>query len=292
MITLLETIHSKIDATKKFIYLNGNHLIEVSVIDKGDGKDIICVPTQTACNLKCKFCFMSDCDLKVENLTDLEIVEAVRETVRNALEASANDVLLISFMGCGEPLLNYRNVVSACDIIRWLYCGDYGTVRFAVASIIPSLSNMIEFTKSVKEYQLPLKFHLSLHSANGKIRRDLIPAAQPIFESLDLVNIFVNSTGNAAEIHYSLIDGINDTDDDLLCLPLLIYEFTDIRLSVKFISYNQKPGSKLSRSGRLQDFMSELTKYGVKNESYTPPGGDIGSSCGQFLMDYYKKYSS
>ena len=69
----LEKIKSKLDRTVKYIFLSRGQVIEFSYIDKNDGKDIICAPTQTACRLGCKFCFLSDYDLEVRNLTPEEI---------------------------------------------------------------------------------------------------------------------------------------------------------------------------------------------------------------------------
>ena len=111
---LLEVIRSKTDKTIKFVFLSGNQIIEFSYINKNDGKDIICAPTQTACNLGCKFCYLSDIKLPVRNLEPYEIVASVNfivEKLQLHEGKNANSVLLVSYMGCGEPLLNIANVI-------------------------------------------------------------------------------------------------------------------------------------------------------------------------------------
>jgi len=77
VIKLLERVGSKTDKTIKFVFLSGGQVIEFSYINKDDGKDIICAPTQTACNLGCKFCFLSDIKLPIRNLEPYEIVVPV-----------------------------------------------------------------------------------------------------------------------------------------------------------------------------------------------------------------------
>ena len=79
----LKKVYSNIDNTVKFIFISQGQIIELSFIDKNDGKDIICVPSQTACKLGCKFCFLSDYDLKVRNLWPMEIVSPVSYVIED-----------------------------------------------------------------------------------------------------------------------------------------------------------------------------------------------------------------
>ena len=98
---LLEKIHSKTDNTIKYIFITQDNLIiELSYINKNDGKDIICVPSQTSCKMKCKFCYITDATDKLinRNLTAQEIKESV-DNVYNDLNLSLNPKpLLISYM--------------------------------------------------------------------------------------------------------------------------------------------------------------------------------------------------
>ena len=288
---LLDIIRSKTDKTIKFVFLSAGQVIEFSYINKDDGKDIICAPTQTACNLGCKFCFLSDIKLPVRNLEPYEIVAPVNlivEKLQLYEGKKANHVLLVSYMGCGEPLLNISNVIEASCQIQNQMKNKYQTVRFAVASLIPSLSAMEKFTEAVKKNGLKVKFHLSLHSADPMVRKGLMPSAELIEESIELVEKFVRLTGNSAEIHYALIKDINDRDSDAEMLVALL---TDKPISVKFLAYNAKPTLDFEESKRVEYFQKKLENIGVKTEFYRPPGWDIGSSCGQFLMDYYEKYN-
>lgn len=289
---LLQKVKSKVDNTVKFVFLSQGQIIEFSYIDKNDGKDIICVPTQTGCRLGCRFCFLSDYDLAVRNLSAEEIASGVDYAIKDLglrRRQKPNSVLLVSYMGCGEPLCNLSGVIGSCVKIRDNYAGKYAVVRFAVASLIPKLSAMRDLTVLTKTSQLPLKFHLSLHSPDEKTRRVIAPAAKGIAKSVALVELFMCHTGNSAEIHYALIDGVNDRDEDLRGLITLL---KGRGIPVKFLVYNEKPSIDFKHSKKIQKFRSGLEEEGIKTEYYHPPGWDIGSSCGQFLMDYYAKFNT
>ena len=201
---LLQKVKSRVDNTVKFVFLSNGQIVEFSYIDKNDDKDIVCVPTQTGCRLGCKFCFLSDYDLAVRNLGVEEISSGVDYVIKDLglrKRQKPNTILLISYMGCGEPLCNLREVIGSCVQIRDKYAGKYETVRFAVASLIPSLGAMRNLIGLVGVNKLLLKFHLSLHSPDEKTRKVIAPAAKGIAKSVALVELFMCHTGNSAEIH-------------------------------------------------------------------------------------------
>ena len=116
-----------------------------------------------------------------------------------------------------------------------------------------------------------------------------MPAASPVRVGIDLLQEFMAETGNSTEIHYALIDGVNDRVKDMRALIRLIKGHG---IPVKFLAYNRKPDRDFEPSKRVAEMRQMLEAEGIKTEYYNPPGSDIGSSCGQFLMDYYKKYNT
>ena len=113
---LHKKIKSKIDDSIKYILFTetDNLVVEATFIDKHDGKNIICLPTQTSCCMNCRFCHITDIASKIilRNLTETEITETVNYIFDN-LGLSKDKMLLISFMGCGEPLLNVKNLINS-----------------------------------------------------------------------------------------------------------------------------------------------------------------------------------
>lgn len=284
---LVKIIKSNLDSTLKYIMRNDEgYVLEFSYINKDDGKDIICVPSQTMCSLGCKFCHTTDyiSKIKTKNLSVLDISAGV-DYVYTDLKLG-NRVLLVSFMGCGEPTLNNDSVIEAASFIFKHFNAPY--IRFAVATAIPTNSwlNFFQMTSDIKKEGLPVKLHLSLHYTMDLIRKDWMPNSLDIIPSLAAADFYKKITGNAVEIHYTLIEGINDTEQDAILLANFL---KDRDFNVKFLFYNEKPTleAHASNKSRLTIFKRYLDKYSIKSEYYIPPGLDIGASCGQFLMDYY-----
>lgn len=292
--TLLEIVRSSLDRTTKYIFrTDDNLIIEFSSIDKQDGKNIICAPCQTMCVMGCKFCHTTEHigKLKCRNLTQHEIVEGVLETYKNAPEKDGR-VLLVSFMGCGEPLFNSTYVLDAMVQLKNLEVeGKARYVRFALATSLPE-ERWLDFfwmTQEIQKRKLPVKLHLSLHYTMDALRKEWMPKSLGIIPSLSAVDFYNKLTGNAVEIHYALLEGVNDTEQD----AILISEFLKGRdVNVKFLFYNEKESLAVHASPkeRLNVFRRYFEKYGIQHEYYVPPGLDVGASCGQFIMDHYYKH--
>ena len=275
---LVDIINSKVDKTVKFIFkLQDGLITELAYINKDDGKDIICVSCQTGCNLGCKFCHTSDGlgKIEVRNIKHGEIRDAV-DRVYHDLDLGKK-LLLVSYMGCGEPLMNQGHVIASMDDIRHYEPNS----RFAIATMIPKAkwSEFFLMTQVVKEKKLNVKLHLSLHFTKDDLRRDWMPNALEILPSLDALQFYRDITGNSVEIHYALIEGVNDLVEDAEELASLVaYR----QIPVKLLQYNTRPClDYVSCQGmRLRLFKETLTNNGVKHEYYVPPGLDVGASCG------------
>ena len=284
---LIKIVKSGNDSTLKFIMKNEDgFILEFSYINKDDGKDIICVPTQTMCNMGCKFCHTTDYIGKIKsiNVTSREIVAGIRQ-IYDHLKLGER-VLLISFMGCGEPVLNVAYVIESMIKIREKFKTPY--IRFAVATSLPK-KDFIDFFWMVNEihrFNLPVKFHFSLHYTFDILRKEWMKNSLDIIPSLSAMDFYKKLTGNAVEIHYALIEGVNDTEQDAILLSNFL---KDRDFNVKFLFYNEKPTLDVHASNKSKPsiFKRYLDKYNIESEYYIPPGTDIGSSCGMFLMDIY-----
>lgn len=268
----MQYIKSQIDNTIKYTTFKNNIPIHFSYINKNDGKDIICTPSQSSCKLGCAFCHLTGKTDLVINLTSDEIINPLHEIID---KHKANNTLLISYMGSGEPLLNIDNVLLASECIKQRYQVLYQHVRFAISTIIPNEKLFRILIKNINN--IPMKLHWSLHATTDKIRQQLMPSTISINESLFLLDEYLK-TNNDVEIHYTLMNNVNDTNSDL---ENLIKFFMNKNINVKFIAYNKKDNNTIP-SLRVNEFINTLTKCNIKTEYYIPPGRDIGSSCGQF----------
>lgn len=279
---LIDTLTSSVEDVKKFVFKYDEDILEVSYIRKNDGKDILCIPCQTSCSLGCKFCHLTGIDVKTKNLTSQKIIDLIDASIN--LQPPANPTLLLSFMGAGESLMNIDNVLDTAKSVR-NYPG-YSNVRFGISTILPGRHRFNILKDVVKKEKLPVKLHWSLHSLSDVSRKSLMPAATNIHDSIDMVEEYIEETGNSAEIHYTLMDEINDTDQDLF----KFIKYITKKATIKFLKFAEKKDEPLMRgSKRVEWFKSELENNGFKVEVYSPPGRDINSSCGQFILDQYTK---
>lgn len=290
---IVNVLHSTVDNTVKFKIKDNisSNILEFSFINKNDGKHIICVPTQSSCNMKCVFCPLTYDDKKTTNINYDIIYLGVNEVLKymnsthdkQSLNKIREETLLISFMGSGEPLLNSSNLLKACLLLN-SYKLLYTDVRFAVATIIPSRKVFKAFSDMVKSNELNIKMHLSLHSIDQVVRSELMPRAMPIIDSLKLLQQYADDTGNEIEIHHTLIKDVNDSESDLNSLLKLLKKlnFSKYNVTYKLLSFSEGPEIDLKKSDNYELFEDCIKRIGIRSEIYLPPGSDIGAGCGQF----------
>lgn len=281
---LLSKVKSQEDKTIKYVFkLHDNIISESTYIDNNTGKDIICVSCQTMCAMGCTFCHLTDNigKLKLRNLSKNEIVESVDYIIK---DLNLKDrTLLISYMGCGEPLQNFGEVYDSMVMML-----DYPKIKFGLATMLPKSRwmNLFELAKRVNEIKIPLKVHLSLHYTEDDKRIKMMPSSTKIKASISALEFYKQYTGQPVELHYTLIKGENDSENDINNLIQLL-EGRDI--PIKFLRFNSKETSHNEGAEKetIKMFRFMLENSGIKSEYYEPPGKDVGASCGQFLFDQY-----
>lgn len=290
------------DGTIKCVYKNEeNKIIEISLLFNKNDKNVVCVPTHHFCNLGCKMCHLTNKGLN-KSMNAIQYKDFIY-CLLDALNYFNNKQtkLLISFMGVGEPLLNLELIKSIYlneNIIK-KQCG-YENISYAISTMMPNknVENLIEI---VNEYTIPLKLHFSLHTPNDIERKDLIPSTKVSNdEALTLLSkyrnsvlnnknimdkyIIFHSTKDPVEIHYTLIKNINDNQ---VLLESLISLEKKYNIPIKFIRFN--PINNLEISNMEKIWINQLQKEipNLRIKIYSPPGREIGSSCGEFTKHYY-----
>jgi 23S rRNA (adenine2503-C2)-methyltransferase len=288
---LLEKVKSTLDKTIKYVFeLSDKIIMEVTYIDNNTGKDIICVATQTMCSMGCQFCHLTDYigKLKLRNIKAEEIVDSVKHIHDDLRLKDNNRTLLISYMGCGESLMNYREVEESIMLLN----SHYDNIRFGLSTMLPrkNWDKLFTLARFVNGFKIPLKIHLSLHYTNDEKRFEMMPSSTKIKASIAALEFYNEITGQPVEVHYTLIKDENDTNTDLSNLVDLL---DGKNIPIKFLRFNEKGSNHNERAEkeRIQTFRNTLESYGIKAEYYEPPGIDVGASCGQFLFDQYQKQS-
>jgi 23S rRNA (adenine2503-C2)-methyltransferase len=264
----------KKNAVKARITVKDNHKIETVLMRHEDGRNTVCVSSQVGCPLGCLFCATGKMGLK-RNLTSDEIVEQVVFFDRY-LKSENQKVTNVTFMGMGEPFLNYENVWKAVEIFN-----DYKYFNIGVRSISISTSGIIEGIKRLSDEKLHVNLAISLHAPNDKLRSSLMPINKkyPLKEVLEEVEKYVEKTNRKVMFEYVLIKGVNDSDEEAKELAKIM----DRKLYfVNLILYNETGIYKASDTKRVEAFRAILEKLKIRYTQRYRFGDDIQAACGQF----------
>jgi len=285
------------DGTEKFVFEVLKGIIEITWIKNKKGTAVFCLPTHHYCNLGCKFCHLTEKGDRKKAMTLISIKD-LGKALENILNSYINDKkILFSFMGVGEPFLNIDLIFDTYD---YFVKNTKKIIGMALASMMLTPKSFDQIIEKVKTDNLPLKIHFSLHSPIDKIRKEIIPSAPTtIVECLDALKNYQNiaksnpiiiknlsqfhKQPDPVEIHYTLIEGINDSNKDLAKVIKIGNKY---KIPLKILKFN--PTKSLKRSKKTEFWFNELSKnYGAPVYLYAPPGPNIGSSCGQFTKHYY-----
>ena len=293
------------DNSLKSVFDAGNsQIIEMTLLANKEQMDVVCVPTHHFCNLGCKMCHLTNKGLNksMVPIKSDDFIECLIQTLtKQGDRRTSKKKLLISFMGVGEPLLNLKlieEVYKMENVIKDKL--GYETIGYALATMMPN-NNILKLTKLVNSFNIPLKIHFSMHTPIDDERFDLIPSTKvTVEEALTyLINyrnnvqsndkimseyVKLHRTNDPVEIHYTLIKGVNDSQEELIKVCELLSKY---RIPIKFIRFN--PINDLKISENEQIWIDEISKNvsGLRIKTYSPPGREIGSSCGEFTKHYY-----
>lgn len=287
------------DGTIKNVYREENKIIEISLLFNNKKRDVVCVPTHNFCCLGCKMCHLTNNKLN-KKMNSIQYKDFI-ECLLDSLEYFDNkENLLISFMGVGEPQLNIeliKNVYLNEKIIKEKF--GYKNIGYSISTMMP-FDNIAELTDVVFSNNIPLKLHFSLHSPIDSKRNNLIPATKmSVKESLEALSEYrkllqgndsiireyskFHTNFDFTEIHYTLINDVNDSDDELKILYDLLSEY---KIPIKFITFN--PKNEMIKSNKEEKWINKLNEIaGLIVKKYCPPGREVGSSCGEFTKHYY-----
>ncbi len=274
---VVETSQYSEDGTVKSRFKTvDNHLIEGVLIPTKDRKTA-CVSSQIGCSLSCKFCATGYME-KRRNLTYDEIYDQVVLINEQSEKVHQSKLTNIVFMGMGEPLLNYKNVLKAIERIT----AEDG-LFMSPKRITVSTAGVAKQIKHLGDDKVRFKLALSLHAANDKKRNEIMPINESnnIEALIEALNYFYKQTGNEITFEYILFKGFNDTQKDAEEL-IKIYRQVPADL-VNIIEYNTIDAFKFYKPEEevVNEFMNYLDKNRVNARLRRSRGKDIDAACGQ-----------
>jgi len=252
------------------------HLCEGVLIPTED-RYTACVSSQIGCSLSCKFCATGYIEKK-RNLDFDEIYDEVVLINQQCERVYGKKLSNIVFMGMGEPLLNYKNVLRAIDRIT-----SADGLAMSPRRITVSTAGVAKQIKQLGDDKVKFKLALSLHAANDQKRHDIMPIndSNNIKSLVDALNYFYKQTKNEITFEYILFKDFNDSLKDADEL-IKLYRQAPIDL-INIIEYNPIDAAKFEKPDeqKVEAFMAYLSKNKVNARLRRSRGKDIDAACGQ-----------
>lgn len=261
---------------KSAFQLYDKHIIEGVLIPTED-RATACVSSQVGCSLTCTFCATGY--LKRErNLNADEIYDQVVLINRQAQESIGKNLSNIVFMGMGEPLLNYSNVLSAIDKIT----SEEG-LNMSAKRITVSTAGIAKMIRKLADDKVKFNLALSLHAADDVKRNTIMPINEhnTIEALMDALNYFQQQCKGEITFEYILLEGVNDSLEDAQKLVALCKQVEGVKVNV--IEYNKIENADFHKSDipRREAFIAYLEKNKVIANVRRSRGKDIDAACGQ-----------
>jgi 23S rRNA (adenine2503-C2)-methyltransferase len=273
----VDTVQNSDDGTVKTRFLTfDKHFIE-GVLIPTEKRTTACVSSQVGCSLSCKFCATGYMERK-RNLDFDEIFDQVVLLNKQCNEQYGKRLSNIVFMGMGEPLLNYKNVLKAIEKISSPEGLGISSKRITV-----STAGVAKAIRQLGDNDVKFKLALSLHAASDKKRNEIMPINESnnLKSLIEALNYFYKKTGNEITFEYILFKNFNDSIEDADDL-IKIYRQVPADL-VNIIEYNPIMEARFIKPDEetTDIFMRHLEKNRVNVRLRRSRGKDIDAACGQ-----------
>ncbi len=264
---------SRIDNTVKYLYgLSDGEAVESVLMEYKHGNSL-CISTQVGCKMGCRFCASTIAGW-VRDLEPSELLLQIYESERD----SGRRVDSVVLMGIGEPLDNFDNVVKFLRILN--SDGDGMSLRH----LSLSTCGVVDKIYKLAELKLGVTLSISLHAATDEKRSAIMPINNRfnLVKLMKACNDYFAATGRRISFEYSLIEGVNDTDESA---DELIRLLGGKNCHVNLIPINEIREREFKKSRYVEQFQKKLLKAGINATVRRTLGADINAACGQLRRD-------
>ncbi|MDG1842161.1 MAG: 23S rRNA (adenine(2503)-C(2))-methyltransferase RlmN [Crocinitomicaceae bacterium] len=264
------------DSTVKCAYSVGETQVVEGVLIPTNKRSTACISSQVGCGLACKFCATGKLKM-LRNLSPGEIVDQVVSLNEISLKNLNRPISNIVYMGMGEPLLNYKNVLRSTEIL----CSEKG-LGMSPKRITVSTAGIAKMITKLGDDEVKFNLALSLHAANDKKRSEImdINSSNNLNDLKDSLKHFYNKTGTRVTFEYIIFDQFNDNPEDA-------YELASfakcVPCKINIIEYNPIDGEdfKQAEIEKVNDFAAILESKNLVVNIRRSRGKDIDAACGQ-----------
>jgi len=268
---------SKLDGTRKYLFLLEDGNVIESVLMRYKHGNSVCISSQVGCRMGCRFC-ASTLDGLVRGLTAGEMLDQIYKIGKDIGERISNVVV----MGTGEPLDNYDNLLKFIELLT-----DEHGINISQRNLTVSTCGIVPKMRELADEKLAITLALSLHASNQNKRLELMPVANKydIHEVIEACKYYFEQTGRRITFEYSLVGGVNDTDEDA---KELIHLIKGINCHVNLIPVNPIKERDYVQSNVkvIENFKNKLEKGGINATVRREMGRDIDGACGQLRKRY------
>ena len=251
-------------------------LVVESVLIPTDSRTTACISSQVGCTMGCTFCATARLK-KQRNLNPDEIYDQVAAINKESELYYGHKLSNIVFMGMGEPLLNYENVMKSIDMIT----SDEG-LAMSPRRITLSTVGIPKMIKRMADEGVKFNLAVSLHSAIDKVRSAMMPVniSNNLEELMESLQYWNDKTGNRITFEYIIWKGINDTQKDI---DALIAYCKRVPVKVNLIEYNPIDDGEFQQAAQAvtDKYITELERNHIIVNVRRSRGKDIDAACGQ-----------
>ncbi len=276
--TRVRSVFASSDGTRRYLLELGDGEAIEAVFIPEPRRDTICISSQVGCAVGCTFCMTAQMNVR-RQMTAGEIVSQVL-VVLNDVYGAGNEVphgTNIVYMGMGEPMLNYREVMGSVRALS-----DPDGVGIAPRRMTVSTSGIVPRIYDLAKEPVRPELAISLSAPTDELREQLIPINRkyPIADLLAACRAFPLGPRERLTFEYVMLDGVNDSPE---CARQLARLVSGLRAKVNLIPHNPAPELPYAASPpeRIDAFQNALRERGVNAFVRRPRGRDISAACGQ-----------
>ncbi len=268
---------SKLDGTNKFLFrLWDGNMVE-SVLMRYKHGNSVCISSQVGCRMGCRFCASTIGGLE-RNLSPSEMLGQIYQIQKLIGERVSNIVI----MGTGEPLDNYENFLTFIRLLT-----DEHGLHISQRNVTVSTCGIVPRMYDLAKEKLQITLALSLHGSTQEKRRELMPVANKyeLAEVLEACDHYFEETGRRITFEYSMVHGVNDTDEDAEELIALLKPRNCHLNLIPVNPIKERDFVRPDRKNAL-NFKNKLEKSGINVTIRREMGSDIDGACGQLRRSY------